>query len=68
MSGKGLTCSVHCVGGRVIDLGITSSTTCSEVIAQVKKELGLGQCRNGFGLFESCGSVDKYLEEKVGTS
>jgi len=30
----------------------------------VKKELGLQRSRNGFGLFESCGMVDKYLEDK----
>ena len=65
MSGRGLACVVHCVGGRDISLPITSSTTCGEVIQAVKKELQLSQCRNGFGLFENCGSVDKYLEEKV---
>jgi hypothetical protein len=27
--------------------------------------MGLVKCVNGFGLFEACGSVEKYLEEKV---
>ena len=49
---------------RVFELPVNSSTTCGEVIATIKKELGLTSARNGFGLFESCGSVDKYLEEK----
>jgi len=48
----------------VIELPINSSTTCGDVIQSVKQELGLLQCRNGFGLFESCGAVEKYLEEK----
>lgn len=64
MSGKGLTCMVSCVDGTLVELPVTSSTTCGEVIVFVKKELGLVQCRNGFGLFENCGHVDKYLEEK----
>ena len=120
MSGKGLTCVVSCVDGTVVELPVTSSTTCGDVIVcvavlppplllcrhfrackhsnsfyqpglslrlsglpskctalsisytrqwfvtlrYVKKELGLVQCRNGFGLFENCGHVDKYLEEK----
>ena len=48
-----------------IDIPVSSSTSCGEVIAFVKKELGLQRSRNGFGLFESCGMVDKYLEDKV---
>jgi len=64
MSGRGLVCAVHCVGDRVIEHPITSSTTCGEVIAAVKKQLDLVKCRNGFGLFENCGSVTKYLEDK----
>eukprot|EP00049_Salpingoeca_infusionum_P017514 m.353252 g.353252 ORF g.353252 m.353252 type:complete len:1850 (+) comp16718_c0_seq1:158-5707(+) len=64
MSGKGLHCTVQAVGGRTIDLPVTSSTTCGDVIAAVKQELHLENCRNGFGLFEACGGVTKYLEEK----
>jgi hypothetical protein len=44
---------------------ITSSTTCGEVLAHVKNELGLVTCRNGYGLFESCATIEKYLDEKV---
>ena len=64
MSGKGLSCKVHCVNGRTVDMPITSSTTCGDVINYVKDELSLTECRNGFGLFETCASVSKYLEEK----
>lgn len=66
MSGQGLTVSVNCVGGRVIDIPVTSSTSCLQIIDHIKNELALTSCRNGFGLFESCGGVSKYLEEKVG--
>ena len=65
MSGQGLTVSVNCVGGRVIDIPVTSSTSCLQIIEHIKNELALTSCRNGFGLFESCGGVSKYLEEKV---
>lgn len=44
---------------------ITSSTTCMDVIAYIKSDLKLNGCRNGFGLFETCGTLTKYLEEKV---
>jgi len=64
MSGRSLKCSVHCVGDRVIEYPVTSSTTCAEVVAHVKQELGLLKCSNGFSLFENCGSVSKYLEDK----
>jgi hypothetical protein len=64
MSGQGLTCNIACVGGRNLQIPVSSSTTCGEVIAQIKAQLGLTGCRNGFGLFENCGTVDKYLEEK----
>ena len=48
-----------------LDIPISSSATCGEVIMLIKKELALVKCVNGFGLFESCGNVQKYLEEKV---
>lgn len=64
MSGGGLTINVHCVGGRDLQIPVTSSTSCGEVIGEIKRQLGLIGCRNGFGLFENCGSVDKYLEDK----
>lgn len=64
MSGTGLICRVHCVGGREIEMKVSSSTTCSEVIVEVKRQLKLVECSNGFGLFESCGMVDKYLDDK----
>ncbi len=50
---------------RVLDVPVNSSATCGDVIAFIKRELGLVKCINGFGLFENCGSVQKYLEEKV---
>ena len=55
----GLVCNVNCVGGRELSLPIASSTTCAEVIVEVKKQLKLKNCANGFGLFESCGMVEK---------
>ena len=64
MARKDLAAVVHCVGGRVIEIPVNSNTTVGEVIAAVKQQLDLTRCVNGFGLFESCGSVDKYLEEK----
>eukprot|EP00039_Didymoeca_costata_P001385 m.52055 g.52055 ORF g.52055 m.52055 type:complete len:1903 (+) comp10770_c0_seq2:130-5838(+) len=65
MNGTGLQCTIHCVGGQEIELKIGSSTTCGDVIGSVKEKLKLSDCANGFGLFESCGLVDKYLEEKM---
>ncbi len=65
INGKGLVCVVNCVGGRNVEFQVNSATSCGEVIAHVKKELGLQRSRNGFGLFENCGTVDKYLEDKV---
>eukprot|EP00056_Hartaetosiga_gracilis_P013065 m.213142 g.213142 ORF g.213142 m.213142 type:complete len:1878 (+) comp13789_c0_seq6:2376-8009(+) len=64
MSGKTLTCTVFCVNGRQLELPISSSTTCKQIISQIKEELELTNSRNGFGLFETCGSLVKYLEEK----
>ena len=65
MNGTGLHCRVSCVGGDSHDIPIQSSSTVTDVIAQIKVKLKLTNCANGFGLFESCGMVDKYLEEKV---
>ncbi|EDQ90136.1 uncharacterized protein MONBRDRAFT_36712 [Monosiga brevicollis MX1] len=64
MSGQGLTVSVGCVGSRTIDLPVNSSTTCGSIIKRVKAELQLEESRNGFGLFETCGSISKFLEDK----
>lgn len=64
MSGTGLIAKVQCVGGDVLELPISSSTTCGEIITVIKTKLNLISCANGFGLFEGCGQVHKYLEEK----
>jgi myosin X len=56
--------SIHSVGNRQVDLAITSSTTVREVIVQVKQQFKLDNCVNGFGLFENCGLIHKYLEER----
>ena len=53
------------LSSRIIEIPVNSNTTCGEVIYAVKQELSLLNSVNGFGLFESCGSVDKYLEDKV---
>lgn len=50
----------------MLEVPVNSNTTCGEVINSVKQELDLLTSVNGFGLFESCGPVDKYLEDKVG--
>jgi hypothetical protein len=50
---------------RVLEIPVNSNTTCGEVINAVKQELGLLTSVNGFGLFEACGPVEKYLEDKV---
>ena len=68
ITGTGLVAKISCVGGTILNLPINSSTTCGEVILLVKKELNLLQSRNGFGLFEACGTVDKFLEEKYAIS
>jgi myosin X len=65
MNGTGLECKVYCVGGKEIDVKISSSSTCADVLKEVKVKLKLESCSNGFGLFETCGIVDKYLEEKA---
>ena len=67
MSGNGLVtlvAKVQCVGGQLLEFPITSSTTCGEVIAQIKGKLKLENCANGFGLFEGCGQVHKCLMDK----
>lgn len=64
IAGTGLVAKIHCINGQNLSLPISSSTTCGEVIAVVKEQLNLTKSRNGFGLFETCGVVDKFLEEK----
>jgi myosin X len=65
MSGKGLVAQVHVIGGQTIALPVQSNTTVGQVLTEIKTQLDLTECSNGFGLFESCGFIDKYLEEKV---
>jgi len=65
MQGTGLICKVSCVGGETHDVPIQSNSSVADVITQIKVKLKLTNCANGFGLFESCGMVDKYLEDKV---
>jgi len=65
ISGAGLSVQVHRVPDQVEDFTVTSSTTCGEIITEMKKKLSLENCANGFGLFEKCGSVDKYLDDKI---
>ena len=65
MNGTGLECKVTCVGSKELDVKISSSSTCADVLKEVKTMLKLENCSNGFGLFETCGVVDKYLEEKA---
>ena len=64
-TGTGLECKVTCVGSKELDVKISSSSTCADVLKEVKTMLKLENCSNGFGLFETCGVVDKYLEEKA---
>ena len=65
MSVAGQIVYIGCVGGQLLKLLITpTTTTCGELIAQIKTKLELETCANGFGLFEfrrSSGST--WLEE-----
>lgn len=66
LNGSPLKCTVHAVGDvEPTDVEVTSNTTCGEVIATVKEKLQLTECSNGFGLFEGCGDIDKYLDERT---
>jgi myosin X len=66
ITGKGLPITVNIVGGATHEFHQGSSTSIGEVLADVQKKLGLTECRNGFGLFESHEQrADAYLEEKL---
>ena len=50
---------------RMLELSVTSHTLCEETVENIKQELNLQAAVNTFGIFECCGSYQKFVESKV---
>ncbi|KAK2564848.1 Unconventional myosin-X [Acropora cervicornis] len=60
-----LSATVHCYGGGSCKITLTSATTAGEVVDKLCKGLNIPQKCNIFSLFETCGTIEKNIEDRT---